>query len=97
MYKLRLEGLRRETSTPTLKLFEEHENLRGKFEENEFDCISSIYNDAVIDFDENNDLWDYLETKGLFISKTEFVLKTQFIADARDDLPVLRQIIPITT
>ena len=56
MYKLRLEGLRRETSTPTLKLFEEHENLRGKFEENEFDCISSIYNDAVIDFDENNDL-----------------------------------------
>ena len=97
MYKLRLEGLRRETSTPTLKLFEEHENLRGKFEENEFDCISSIYNDAVIDFDENNDLWDYLETKGLFISKTEFVLKTQFIADARDDLPVLRKIIPITT
>ena len=97
MYKLRLEGLRRETSTPTLKLFEEHENLRGTFEENEFDCISSIYNDAVIDFDENNDLWDYLETKGLFISKTEFVLKTQFIADARDDLPVLRQIIPITT
>ena len=96
MYKLRLEGLRRETSTPTLKLFEEHENLRGTFEENEFDCISSIYNDAVIDFDENNDLWDYLETKGLFISKTEFVLKTQFIADARDDLPVLRQIIPIT-
>ena len=97
MYKLRLEVLRRETSTPTLKLFEEHENLRGTFEENEFDCISSIYNDAVIDFDENNDLWDYLETKGLFISKTEFVLKTQFIADARDDLPVLRQIIPITT
>ena len=97
MYKLRLEGLRRETSTPTLKLFEEHENLRGTFEENEFDCISSIYNDAVIDFDENNDLWDYLETKGLFISKTEFVLKTQFIADARDDLPVLRKIIPITT
>ena len=97
MYKLRLEGLRRETSTPTLKLFEEHENLRGTFEENEFDCISSIYNDAVIDFDENNDLWDYLETKGLFISKTEFVLKTQFIADARDDLPVFRQIIPITT
>ena len=42
-------------------------------------------------------LWDYLETKGLFISKTEFVLKTQFIADARDDLPVLRKIIPITT
>ena len=97
MYKLRLEVLRRETSTPTLKLFEEHENLRGTFEENEFDCISSIYNDAVIDFDENNDLWDYLETKGLFISKTGFVLKTQFIADTRDDLPVLRQIIPITT
>lgn len=91
MYKLRLEGLRRETSTPTLKLFEEHENLRGTFEENEFDCISSIYNDAVIDFDENNDLWDYLEAEALFISKTWFMLKTQFIPDTGDNLPQFRQ------
>ena len=61
------------------------------FQENEFDCISSICNETGIDIDENNDLWDYLESKGLFISKTEFVLKTQFIADTTgDDLPELR-------
>ena len=60
------------------------------FQENEFDCISSICNEAAIDIDENNDLWDYLESKGLFISKTVFVLKTQFIADTGDDLPELR-------
>ena len=60
------------------------------FQENEFDCISSICNEAGIDIDKNNDLWDYLESKGLFISKTVFVLKTQFIADTGDDLPELR-------
>ena len=60
------------------------------FQENEFDCISSICNESGIDFDESSDLWDYLESKGLFISKTVFVLKTQFIADTGDDLPELR-------
>ena len=61
------------------------------FQENEFDCISSLCNKAGIHIDENNDLWGYLECKGLFISKTVFVLKTQFIADTKgDDLPELR-------
>ena len=56
------------------------------FQENEFDCISSICNEAGSDIDENNDLWDYLESKDSFISKTVLVLKTQFIADTGDDL-----------
>ena len=56
------------------------------FQENEFDCVSSICNEKGIASDENNDLWDYLESKGLLISKTVFVLKTQFIADTGDDL-----------
>ena len=60
------------------------------FQENEFDCISSICNESGIDFDESSNLWDYLESKGLFISKTVFVLKTQFITDTGDDLPALR-------
>ena len=60
------------------------------FQENESDFIRSVCNEADIDIDENNDLWDYLESKGLFISKTVFVLKTQFIADTADDLPELR-------
>ena len=61
------------------------------FQENEFDCISSICNEAGIDIDEINDLWHYLESKGLFISKTVLVLKTQFIADTTGhDLPELR-------
>ena len=60
------------------------------FQENECDCISSICSEAGIDIDANNDLWDYVESKGLFISKTGFVLKTQFIADAGDDLSELR-------
>ena len=98
MYKLRVEGLRREPLTPTLvKLLEEHENLRGTFEKNDFDFISSIYSEVVIVFDENNDLWDYMEIKGLSISKRGFVLKTQFITDTKDDLTELRQIIPIGT
>ena len=60
------------------------------FQENEYDCISSICNEAGIDIDGNNDFWDYLESKSLFISKTGFVLKTQFVADAGDDLSELR-------
>ena len=62
----------------------------NEFQENEFDFIRSVCNEADIDIDENNDLWDYLESKGLFISKTVFVLKAQFIADTADDLPELR-------
>ena len=60
------------------------------FQENEFDYISSICNEADSDIDENNDLSDYLESKDSFISKTVLVLKTQFIADTGDDLPELR-------
>ena len=61
------------------------------FQENEFDCISSICNEVGIDIDEDNNLWDYLESKVLFICKRVFVLKTQFIADTTgDDLPELR-------
>ena len=60
------------------------------FQENEFDYISSICNEADSDIDENNDLWDYLESKDSFISKIVLVLKTQFIADTGDDLPELR-------
>ena len=30
------------------------------FQENEFDCISSICDEAGIDIDENNDLWTQL-------------------------------------
>ena len=56
------------------------------FQENEFDCVSSICNEEGIASDENNDLWDYLESKGLLISKTVFALKTQFIAETGDDL-----------
>ena len=68
------------------------------FQENEFDCISSICNEAGIDIDKNNDLWDYLESKGLFISKTVFVLNIHFIADIGDDLPELtRTSIPNTS
>ena len=42
------------------------------FEKNEFDCFSSICSEEGIDIDENNDLWDRLEIKGLFIFKVVF-------------------------
>ena len=98
MYKCHSKGLRRELPTYILiRIFEEHENVPNTVEENEFDRISSICNDAGIAIDENNDLWDYLEAEALFISKTWFMLKTQFIPDTGDNLPQFRQtFIPIT-
>ena len=79
----------REVKKRALNLYFDQDGC-NVFQENEFDCISSICNESGIDFDESSDLWDYLESKGLFISKTVFELKTQFIADTGDDLPELR-------
>ena len=45
---------------------------------------------AWSDVGENDDLWDYIENNCLFISKTVFALKTQFIVDKRDNLLDLR-------
>ena len=91
---LRVQLSFRETEKRALNLYFDQDGS-NVFQENEFDCISSICNEAGIDIDKNNDLWDYLESKGLFISKTVFVLKTQFIADTGDYLPELR-LTPIT-
>ena len=80
----------REITKRALNLYFDQDGC-NVFQENEFDCISSLCNKAGIHIDENNDLWGYLECKGLFISKTVFVLKTQFITDTKgDDLPELR-------
>ena len=80
MYKCHLEIKKR-----ALNLYFDQDGC-NVFQENEFDYISSICNEADSDIDENNDLWDYLESKDSFISKTVLVLKTQFIADTGDDL-----------
>ena len=48
------------------------QDVCNTFEKNEFDCFSSICNEKGIDIDENNDLWDRLEIKGLFLFKVVF-------------------------
>ena len=53
----------REIKKRALNLYFDQDGC-NMFQENEFDCISNICNEAGIDIDENNCLWDYLESKG---------------------------------
>ena len=53
----------REIKKRALNLYFDQDGC-NMFQENEFDCTSNICNEAGIDIDENNCLWDYLESKG---------------------------------
>ena len=73
-----LQVLFREIKKRALNLYLDQDDC-NVFQEDRFDCIMIICNEAGIDIDENNDLLDYLEGKGLFISKTVLVLKLRLL------------------
>ena len=73
-----LQVLFREIKKRALNLYFDQDGC-NVFQEDGFDCIMIICNEAGIDIDENNDLLDYLEGKGLFISKTVLVLKLRLL------------------